>query len=146
MYCKRCEMDYFGGGLCEKCGGRLEKGEVKFSHVGQPLFFAGGAPMGEAVPSRPVARAEEEPGGSDGFLLRLLRKIVESAFACALFSVVLRFGAFVFKVADSLMATGGDVRPGISLLAEMRKEIGGFDVFFWALIAILIFRFRHNPR
>lgn len=146
MHCKRCEIDYFGGSLCEKCGGALERGDVKFSRLGQPLFLAGGLPIGEAVPPPPVAREGEEPGRSDGILTRLLRKIVESALACALFSVVLRFGTFVFKVVDSLTATGGDVRPGISLLAEMRKEIGGFDVFFWLLIAVLIFRFRHNPR
>ena len=103
--------------------------------------------MGEAFPSsRPVARREEEPGRSDGLLMRLAHKTVESAFGCALSSVVLRFCIFAFKVVDSLMSTGGDVRPGISLLAEMKREIGGYDVFFWALITILIFRFRHNPR
>ncbi|MEJ2745471.1 MAG: hypothetical protein P8123_07295 [bacterium] len=146
MRCKRCEIDYFGGSVCAQCGGALERGEVKFSRMGQPLFLVGGAPAGEAVSSTPVAREEEEPGGSDGILFRLVRKTVESAFACALFSVVLRFGTFMFKVVDSLMATGGDVRPGISLIVEMRKDIGGYDVFFWVLITILIFRFRHNPR
>ena len=146
MYCRRCGIDCFGGGLCEKCGGALERGDVQFSHMGHPLFLMGGAPMGETVPPMPVVREEEEPGRSDGWLVRLVRKLVESAFACALFSVVLRFGAFMFKVVDSLTATGGDVRPGISLLAEMKKGVGGYDVFFWALIAILVFRFRHNPR
>lgn len=146
MYCKRCETDYFGGSICAQCGGALGKGDVRFSRMGQPLFLVGGAPMGATASRLPVARGEEEPGGADGLPARLGRKIVESAFACALFSVALRFGAFMLKVVDSLTATGGDVRSGISLLAEMKKEIGGYDVFFWALITVLIFRFRHNPR
>jgi hypothetical protein len=145
MRCKRCEIDYLGGSICAQCGGALKRGEVRFSRMGQPLSHAGGASVGEAVPPMPFDREDEEPGTSDGFLVRLVRKTYESVLACALFSVVLRFGTFMFKVVDSLMATGGDVRPGISLLVEMKKEIGGCDVFFWVLIAILIFRFRHNP-
>jgi len=146
MHCNRCEIDYFGGSICERCGGALERGEVRFSRMGQPLFLGGASPMSEHAPPLRAARAEKEPGRSEGLLVRLGYKLIESVFACALFSVVLRVGTFIFKVVDSLMATGGDIRPGISLLTEMKKAISGYDVCFWVLIAVLVFRLRHNPR
>ena len=102
--------------------------------------------MSEHAPPLRAARTEKEPGRSEGLLVRLGYKLIESVFACALFSVVLRVGTFIFKVVDSLMATGGDIRPGISLLTEMKKAISGYDVCFWVLIAVLVFRIRHNPR
>lgn len=146
MYCTRCEIDYFGGSICARCGGPLERGELRFSRMGQPRFSGGASPMGEPSSARHVARADKEPGRSEGFLVRCGYKFIESVFACALFSVVLRVGTFIFKVVDSLMATGGDIRPGISLLTEMKKAISGYDVCFWVLITVLVFRFRHNPR
>jgi len=146
MYCRRCEIDYFGGSICARCGGTLERGEVRFSRMGQPLFLRGAPPISGPDPSRRAARAEKEPGRSEGLLVRLGHKLIESVFACALFSVVLRVGTFMFKIVDSLMATGGDIREGISFLAEMKREISGYEIWFWVLIAVLVFRFRHNPR
>ncbi len=146
MYCKRCEIDYFGGSICARCGGALVRGEVRFSRMGQPFFLRGEPPISGSDRFRPDAEPVKEPGRAEGILIRLGRKLIESVFACALFSVILRVGTFLFKVADSLMATGGDIRPGISLVVEMKKEISGYDVFFWVLIAALVFKFRHNPR
>lgn len=146
MHCKRCDIDYFGGSICARCGGALDRGDVRFSRMGQPLFRGEAPTMREPVPARHTTREEKEPGRSEGFLVRLGHKFIESVFACALSSAILRAGTFLFKVADSLMATGGDIRPGISLLAEMKKPIGGFDVCIWMVIIVLVFRFRHNPR
>jgi hypothetical protein len=146
MHCKRCEIDYFGGSICARCGGALERGDVRFSRMGRPLFRGEAPAMSEAVPARHTAREEKEPGRSEGFIVRLGRKLIESVIACALFSVVLRAGTFLFKVADSLMETGGDILPGISLITEMKKPIGEIDVFFWLVVTVLVFRFRHNPR
>jgi len=146
MYCNRCEIDYFGGSICARCGGTLERGEVRFSRMGQPLFLGGASRMSEPVPPLRTARGEKEPGRSEGLLVRLGYKLIESVFACALFSVVLRVVTFIVKVVDSLTETGGDIRGGISLFADMQRAVSWYEVWIWVLIAVLVFRLRHNPR
>ena len=148
MYCARCEMYHFGGSRCPSCGDGMVRGGMKFTRTGEPL--ARGAVSDPAA--SPFTRqagtggGKKEAGKSEGFLVRLAYKLMESVFACALFSVVLRMAIFLVKVADSLMETGGDVKEGISLVVEVQRAIAWYEIGGWVLLTVLIFMFRRNPR
>lgn len=146
MYCERCDEHHFGGGICPSCAGRLRRGEATFSPHGTPLLQKPNIGVyGKSEGRGGPAGKNETTGQSAGFLMRLCYKILESAFACALFSVTLRIVIFFVKVIDSMMETGGDVKEGISLYSDMRMAISGYEMAAWLLIAVLIFRCRHRP-
>ena len=142
MHCRRCEEDFFGGSICPRCGGALRRGAVIYSRVGEPLAHRI-SPHGEGSER---AHEEREPGHSEGLVVRLMHKMVESVLVCALFSVIFRISIFLLKVIDSLMKTGGDIYEGIRLGADMHRPVEWYETMIWMLIVFLVFRFRHNPR
>lgn len=146
MRCERCGIDYFGGSICTCCGGALKPGAIRFSRTGEPLSHMSPAGAGEAVLPMHHGFVEREAGRAEGALVRLSYKILESIFACALFSVLLRAVIFLVKVIDSLMETGGDIREGISFAADLQRAINWYEIVVWMLLVLVIFRFRHNPR
>jgi hypothetical protein len=148
MYCARCGMYHFGGSRCPSCGDELVRGGMKFTRTGEPL--ARGAESNPATSpfSRPpgTGGAKKEAGKSEGLLVRLAYKLMESVFACALFTVSLRCAIFLVKIADSLMKTGGDVEAGISLIDDIQRAIAWYEIAGWVLLTVLIFIYRRNPR
>jgi len=141
MYCGRCQEDYFGGSLCPVCGGRMRRGKISYSRFGEPLNH-----YVSREGRKRAASGGKEAGVAEGLIVRLLHKLVDSIVFCALFSLLYRVGSFGVRVADSLMQTGGDIRPGIRLGMYLRRPIDGVDILAWALIVLLVFKFRHNPR
>lgn len=148
MRCAGCEMDFFGGGICPRCGVALKRGDILYGRVGEPLASPAQPRPGENVFSGPRAReaTAQEPGEGEGALVRWSYKILESVFACALFSVVLRVVIFFVKVIDSLMETGGDIKEGISFLSEIQRAISWYEEAVWVLIAIIVLKYRHGPK
>jgi len=49
-------------------------------------------------------------------------------------------------VAAELMRTGGEIESGISFLGDIRQGIRWFEYGGMALLTILVFIFRRNPR
>lgn len=147
MYCARCELHHFAGSRCPACGDLMVRGGMKFNRMGEPLAKSAEAQPATSPFAPPSAgRARKEAGRSEGLIVRLAYKLLESVFTCALFSVTLRMAIFLVKVADSLMQTGGDVREGISLYQEIQRGIGWYEVGIWGVITVFIFLYRHNPR
>lgn len=144
MYCPRCDANHFAGSRCPACGGRMRRGDLRFSLFGEPLVQGDERDI-SPIPSEPSAGGRE-PGRSEGSVVRYRGKILESLFFCLLLSVSLRFGIFAAKVIDSLVQTGGEIRAGISIVVEFRRPVTGYEVLAWALITLLIFRYRHAPR
>ena len=82
--------------------------------------------------------------GEGGF--GIVYKAVDSIIGCALFVVVLRCALFLVTVAAELMRTGGEIESGISFLGDIRQGIRWFEYGGMALLTILVFIFRRNPR
>ena len=149
MYCRRCRVYHFGGSRCPVCGDRMERGGTRFSRTGAPL--AQGAAPGSSAASAPSRRAEARRGGgevgrAEGLPLRIVYKAIDSIIGCALFVLVLRCALFLVTVAAELMRTGGEIESGISFLGDIRQGIRWFEYGGMALLTILVFIFRRNPR
>jgi hypothetical protein len=122
---------------------------MKFTRTGEPLARNVKADLAASPFTRQAGTGggKKEAGRkSEGILVRLAYKLMESVFACALFSVALRMATFLVKVADSLMETGGDVKEGISLVTDVQRAIEWYEIGGWVLLTVLIFAFRRNPR
>ena len=149
MYCRRCRVYHFGGSRCPVCGDRMERGGTRFSRTGAPLA-QGASPSpssASAAPRRGEARrGGREVGKTDGLPLRIVYKAVDSIIGCALVVVVLRCALFLVTVAAELMRTGGEIESGISFLGDIRQGIRWFEYGGMALLTILVFIFRRNPR
>lgn len=147
MYCARCGMYHFGGSRCPSCGDLMVRGGMKFTRGGEPLARGAEADPALAPYSSPAAMGRRrEVGKSEGIVVRLTYKLMESVIACALFSVALRCAIFLVKVADSLMRTGGDVDAGISLVRDIQRAVEWYEIGGWVLLTAVIFIFRRNPR
>ncbi|MEI6633815.1 MAG: hypothetical protein WCP22_08360 [Chlamydiota bacterium] len=148
MYCARCGMYHFGGSRCPSCGDGMVHGGMKFTRTGEPLARGAEADPAAApfIRQAGAGGGKKEAGKSEGFPVRLAYKLMESVFACALFTVFLRMAIFLVKVAESLMETGGDVKEGISLITEVQRAIEWYEIGGWVLLTVLIFKFRRNPR
>ena len=145
MFCPRCDEHHFGGSICPSCGGRLLRGKATFTPHGTPAIQKANIAVYGGARSRAAEAAADKTGQSTGLLLRLCYKALESVFACVMFSVALRLVIFLVKVIDSMLETGGEIKEGISLYADFRMAVGRYEIVMWVIIAILIFRYRHNP-
>ncbi|MCX6356967.1 MAG: hypothetical protein NT045_03675 [Candidatus Aureabacteria bacterium] len=120
----------------------MRRSGERFSRLGAPLRQG----IGQPGPHGRPAHRQSEPGRSEGALVRWSYKLLESIGACALFSVAFRLVLFLVKVIDSLTETGGDIKEGISLLADLQRAFGMFEIAAWALIVLIVFKYRHTPR
>ena len=145
MYCPRCDEHHFGGSVCPSCGGKLLRGRATFTPHGTPMIQRANIAVYQKARGRAAAAAADKTGQAEGLLVRLCYKLLESVFACVAFSVALRLVIFLVKVIDSMLETGGEIKEGISLYSDIRMAIGRYEIAMWIIIAILIFRYRHNP-